>query len=141
MAGCRVKKSHEQSRPTAELGHSFYCSSRTKAEVRHGLPMLSSRKWFLMRATSDSGGFVTSDHPVSLIWSEQRERRFFRSPGIGMKGTEGEFPASHDLAIVGTFDGPEGMRDISTEHVALANGIVVAHSDRKSTLATTSSFI
>ena len=95
------------------------------------LPSLGGRQWFLMRAGADSGGFVTSDHPVALIWSEQRDRGFFNSPGFGMKGTEVVFAVSHDLAIVGTFEGPAGTRDITSDEVALVNGIVVAHSDRQ----------
>lgn len=95
------------------------------------LPLLGGREWFMMRAGPDSGGFVTSDHPVSLIWSEQRDRGFFNSPGFGMKGTEVVFTVSHDLAIVGTFEGPAGVRDITKDQVALVNGIVVAHSDRQ----------
>lgn len=95
------------------------------------LPLLGQRHWFLMRAAPDSGGFATSDHPVSLIWSEQRERGFFNSPGFGLKGTEVVFPVSHDLAIVGTFEEPVGAGDITNEQVALVNGIVVAHSERQ----------
>lgn len=95
------------------------------------LPLLGQRQWLLMRAAPDSGGFVTCDHPVCLIWSAQRDRGFFNSPGFGLKGTEVVFTVSHELAIVGTFEGPAGVRDITNEQVALVNGIMVAHSDRQ----------
>lgn len=95
------------------------------------LPLLGQRQWFLMRAAPDSGGFVTCDHPFCLIWSEQRDRGFFNSPGFGLKGTEVVFTVSHELAIIGTFEGSTGVRDITTEQVALVNGIMVAHSDRQ----------
>ncbi len=34
------------------------------------VPFLRARKWTLISASSDSGGFVTTDHPVVLMWSE-----------------------------------------------------------------------
>lgn len=95
------------------------------------LPLLGQRQWLLIRAAPDSGGFVTSDHPVCLIWSRQPDRGFFNSPGFDLKGTEVVFTVSHELAIVGTFEGPSGLRDINNEQVALVNGIMVAHSDRQ----------
>ncbi|MBC3879946.1 DUF4238 domain-containing protein [Undibacterium sp. LX40W] len=95
------------------------------------LPLLGRRHWMLMRASPDSGGFITSDHPVCLIWSEQRKRSLFDSPGFGLKGTEVVFPVSHDLAVVGTFEMQLGEIDITLDQVALVNGIIVAHAERQ----------
>lgn len=67
------------------------------------LLQLAQRRWLLMRAAPDSGGFVTCDHPVCLIWSEKRDRGFFSSPGFGVKGTEVVFSVSHDLEPVRFF--------------------------------------
>ncbi len=95
------------------------------------LPLLGERSWLLFRAGADSGGFVTSDHPVSLYWSDARDRGHFYPPGFGLKDTEVLFPVSHELAMVGTFDGPRGVHDATPNQVALANGITVMHGHRQ----------
>jgi Protein of unknown function (DUF4238) len=38
------------------------------------LPILIRRKWAILKAPQDSGGFITSDHPVVLAWSEPKMR-------------------------------------------------------------------
>ncbi|MYM92325.1 DUF4238 domain-containing protein [Duganella vulcania] len=95
------------------------------------LPLLGGRSWILLRAASGSGGFVTSDHPVALYWTEACDRGPFYSPGFGLKGTEVLFPISHELAMVGTFDGPHGTHDSTPEQVALANGVIIRHGHRQ----------
>lgn len=95
------------------------------------LPHLGAREWQLLRAVPDSGGFVTSDHPVTLAWIEQRDRGFFSSPGFGLKGTVVGFPISHDLAMMGAFDGPTGTRDLDTQEVAQINASTIARSHRQ----------
>lgn len=95
------------------------------------LPHLAAREWQLLRAAPDSGGYITSDHPVTLAWIEQRERGFFSSPGFGMEGTVVGFPISHDLAMWGAFDGPTGIRDLNTQAVAQINAGTIARSQRQ----------
>lgn len=65
------------------------------------LPLLLGRKWVLLIAPSNSGGFVTTDHPVVLQWTDTKDRGAFYPPGFGLRGTEVVFPLSHDL-------GPDG---------------------------------
>jgi Protein of unknown function (DUF4238) len=59
------------------------------------LPILLERNWLLLRAPQESGGFITSDHPVVLIWSDPAMRRGFHSPGFGLTGTEVFLPFIH----------------------------------------------
>lgn len=95
------------------------------------LPLLGDRSWLLLRAAVGSGGFVTSDHPVSLYWTGSRNRGAFYPPGFGLMDTEVLFPLSHELAMVRTFDGPHGIRDATAEHVALANGVTIRYGQRQ----------
>lgn len=95
------------------------------------LPLLGRRSWMLLRAAAGSGGFVTSDHPVSLYWTDPRNRGAFYPPGFGVRGTEVLFPVSHELAMVGTFDGPHGICDATAEQVALANGVTIRYGQRQ----------
>jgi len=87
------------------------------------LPCLYGRKWLLIKSTYDSGPFITTDHPVILTWKEPENiPPFYRdSPGYGMKDTQVYFPVSRNLAIVGEFDGPEGVIDGTRELVAALN--------------------
>lgn len=95
------------------------------------LPLLGRRTWLLLRAPVGGAGFVTSDHPVGLQWTEQRKRGMFSSPRFGLRGTEVIFPVSQSLALVGTFDGRHGIQDIEAEQVALVNGVIISHAHRQ----------
>jgi Protein of unknown function (DUF4238) len=95
------------------------------------LPLLLGRKWVLLIAPTNSGGFVTTDHPVVLQWIDAKDRGAFYPPGFGLCGTEVIFPLSHDLALSGTFEGREAVIEATTEIVAATNGIVIAHGHRQ----------
>src|SRR3954464_9368640 len=69
------------------------------------LPCFLARRWTVLHAPPTSRGFVTSDHPVCLLWSRPTP---YGSPGHGLKGTEVVFPLSPKLALIGVFEGGEG---------------------------------
>lgn len=94
------------------------------------LPLLGQRQWLLVRALPGSGGFITSDHPVILQWADQ-PMTGLRGPGFAHKGTELLFTISHDLALVGTFEGPGGVADVEEAQVALMNGIILGNWQRQ----------
>jgi len=90
------------------------------------LPLFFERRWTMLHASERSGGFVTSDHPVCLMWSSpQRQGKL--PPGHGLKGTQVLFPLSPRFALLGGFDGIETVLNVSDEHVAGINSAVVAH--------------
>lgn len=95
------------------------------------LPLLGARTWILISAPQGAGGFITSDHPVVLQWSEKRDRGMFTSPGFGLRDTEVIFAVSQDMVMVGTFDGRHGDIEATPEVVAKINGIIAAHSNRQ----------
>ncbi len=87
------------------------------------LPYLDARNWLLVRSTSNSGPFITTNNPVNLSWKEpDKIPPFYRaSPGYGLKGTQVYFPVSKNVALVGEFDGPEAIIDGPRELVAALN--------------------
>ena len=95
------------------------------------LPLLLGRKWILLIAPTNSGGFVTTDHPVVLQWIDAKDKGAFYSPGFGLRGTEVIFPLSHDIALSGTFEGREAAMEVTADIVAATNGIVIAYGHRQ----------
>lgn len=99
------------------------------------LPTLSARNWVLIRATDETGPFITSDNPVSLTWTHPNEIPVLhrQHPGHGLKGTLITFPISSELAITGEFDGPDdGEPGMGTpEVVANINSSTILASKRQ----------
>ncbi len=87
------------------------------------LPTLDNRNWVLLKATDETGPFITTDNPVNLTWKEPETIPpvYRSSPGHGMSGTQLYFPVSKDIALVGEFDGPEGVFEATTDLVAALN--------------------
>jgi hypothetical protein len=92
------------------------------------LPLIFRRGWVLVKAPEDSGGFVTSDHPFCLTWSEPRVHRRI---GLGLKNTEIVFPLSPRLAVVGAFELQDGEHEASADLVAEMNGTIIAFAERQ----------
>jgi hypothetical protein len=92
------------------------------------LPPMFGRKWLLLRASKTSGGFITSDHPVCLIWSQPGPRGPI---GFGLKDTEVIFPLSPNLAVIGSFEEEDAALDAPDDTVAAINGIVIGFAERQ----------
>lgn len=89
------------------------------------------RRWTMLRAPRDSLGFITSDHPVGLFWSDPAMNAGPYGPGYALRGTEVMFPLSSRLAWIGTFEGDHpAVVDSSREHVEVFNDAVL-HSARR----------
>jgi hypothetical protein len=100
--------------------------------IDHILPLLVERRWVLLVAPEGSGGFITSDHPVCLMWSNPDARaKSFHGPGFGLKNTQVIFPISTSLAMVGTFEGNPGVMSPNENFVAAINGTVAHFAERQ----------
>lgn len=95
------------------------------------LPFFLKRNWLVVRAPKNSGGFVTSDHPVVLTWSDPEMRRGFYPPGFGLRGTAVLFPVCTRMAVAGAFEDKGIVIDIIEDAVAGFNGAQVAYSERQ----------
>lgn len=89
------------------------------------LPLLHSRKWVVIRATDESGPFITSDNPVVLLWKDPESiPAFYRnSPGYGLRGTQIFFSVSSSVTIVGEFEGEPDVIEADRNFVANINSI------------------
>jgi hypothetical protein len=105
---------------------------RTEMHVfDHALQLLFARKWVLVKAPKDSQGFITSDHPVCLMWSEPDPKRRGMPLGLKLRGTEILFPISPELAVVGAYELENGEHDFNEEQVASSNGTILLLSRRQ----------
>jgi hypothetical protein len=96
------------------------------------LPLIFGRKWMLLKAPASGTGFITSDHPVCLSWSDPKERSGFSPPpGLGLMGTQLLFPISNELAMIGAFEIDEDEIDADESLVARVNGSVIVHAERQ----------
>jgi hypothetical protein len=91
------------------------------------LPLLFERRWVIIRASPECAGFITSHHPVCLIWSEPRGRIPI---GLGLRGTEVVFPISPRLAVLGAYEIEEGDADATPLLVAEMNGTIALFAER-----------
>jgi hypothetical protein len=97
----------------------------------HTMPLLLKRGWHLLRAPDGSGGFITSDQPFWLMWSNPALRTGPDAPGLAMTGTDIYFPISPQLAVVGAFDVGNTIEDVDEATVAVANSAMTASADRQ----------
>jgi hypothetical protein len=105
-----LKKFHQKKAYTIKVSKEYHIYMEF-AQIEALLPYLAGRNWLIILATNDSGPFITTDNPVNLTWKNpEKIQPFYRnSPGYGMKDTQVYFPVSKNLALVGEFDGRNGV--------------------------------
>jgi hypothetical protein len=95
------------------------------------LPFFFRRHWVLLKAPRRQTGFVTSDHPVCLMWSDPARREHFKGPGHGRRGTQIVFPISNELAIMGAFEAYDDEIDVRQSFISEVNATIILYSDRQ----------
>jgi len=95
------------------------------------LKTLLNRKWVLLLAAKETGGFITCDHPVCLMFSNPKQRGGFYPPGHSQMGTEVIFPINARMAMVGAYELTQGTMTLGEDQVAGVNGAMVAFANRQ----------
>jgi hypothetical protein len=96
------------------------------------LTTLLMRKWLVLLTPRESGGFVTCDSPVCLMFSNPKMRGGFYGPGHGAADTQIVFPVGRWMAIAGAFElEKEGTLVLDENRVAGVNGALVTYADRQ----------
>lgn len=117
-----AKNFHERKQYTIEVTREHHIHMEFSS-IEAILPYLDNRKWLLIKSTDETGPFITTDNPVNLTWKEPENipNIYRHSPGYGMKNTQVYFPVSKNLALIGEFDGQEGVIEGTTELIAALN--------------------
>lgn len=92
----------------------------------HLLEHISARKWQMVIAKKGSGGFVTTDVPVCLRWSDNKDHGMF-GPGFGVQNTQVIFPLSSDIALMGSFEGREDSVEVDIFTVGRINSVLISN--------------
>jgi hypothetical protein len=95
------------------------------------LPCFFHRQWVLFRAPPGATGFVTSDHPICLMWADPKRRDKFHPPGHGLRETQLLFTVSKELAMMGAFEAEGEERDAPDWLIAQINATVALYADRQ----------
>src|SRR5262249_37717232 len=83
-----------------------------------------ARRWQMLVASDGPGGFVTSDHPVCLRWSDGQDHGPI---GIAVPRTEVIFPLSPQLLMRGTYEGEENVVQADADTVAGINSLLISN--------------
>lgn len=123
----KLKQFHESKQYELSVNREYHIALEISG-MNAVLPALLQRSWTVIEATEDSGPFITSDHPVMLVWKnpEQIPRLYRTSPGHAMRDTEVSFPVTRNLCITGEFEGETGHIHATRQLVSLINARTAA---------------
>jgi len=93
--------------------------------------LLSHRKWMLFRTPPGLAGFVSSDHPICIMWSDPARRGVGHPPGYGLMKTQVLFPISRELAMIGAFEIDDMECDADELTIAQINASTILYSTRQ----------
>jgi hypothetical protein len=92
-----MKKFIEARRHKIEVANEFNVA--VEIDQHNGLlHYLGNRKWQLFVANEGSGGFVTTEVPVSIQWADGKDHGIY-SPGFAVARTKVLFPLSTKLCL------------------------------------------
>jgi len=125
-----LKKFVREDQYDVRMPREFYI--RQELMLLQKLPQIvAQRNWIILLASESSGGFITSDHPACLMWSDPKMRAGFYGPGLGLAGTQITFPLSPQVAIVGAFEFEPAVYEVGPQPVAEFNGATISNAVRQ----------
>jgi hypothetical protein len=91
--------------------------------------LMMQRNWGLLYAPPETGGFITSDHPLVVTWTKPLSSHY--GPGLGLRNTSVIMPLSPSLTLVGRFESVPRFETLGPGQVARLNGRAAYHAERQ----------
>jgi len=95
-------------------------------------PYFDARRWRILKAGEETGGFVTTDHPVCVHRSGEGinyGQQF--APGYGLSDQNILFSLSPTVALIGRLEGEEDMIEANRHCVASVNATIMGYAMRQ----------
>jgi hypothetical protein len=97
-------------------------------EATEGMyPHFDARKWRILKANNDSGGFVTTDDPLCVHRPGGLNYGQQFAPGLGLSERDILFPLSSKVALMGRLEGDEDVMEVNRQTVASFNATVMGY--------------
>lgn len=120
-----MKKFHEEKDYDIEIDQTYLIDHEFKL-IGPILEQLSRRSWCFISAQEGSQ-YISSDDPVTLIWTDSRPDQFY-GPGHGLIGTSLYFPISSHVTLLGTFEPILEKEEYNPAQVAALNTVMARQS-------------
>ena len=126
----QMKDFHERGEYTIKFANATHIATEFHV-FEPVLQTMVARKWNLFVAEPDSGGFITSDHPVCLMPMDPPPAGRTLGVGHGMARTIVYFPITRNLAAIGAFEDGGNIVSARRETVAQLNTLAVHRAARQ----------
>jgi hypothetical protein len=124
-----IKRLREEKKYTVKIDQSHLIGVEFEM-VPPVLETMARRSWCFASAP-EGNQYITSDDPVVLEWSDNRDYGPLTSPGHGLRGTNIIFPVSSDLVLIGSFEETPHRLEHTEAQVTSVNTVVARNSGRQ----------
>lgn len=124
------KKFVQENRDKIKSHQNFTLEMELEA-IERMYPYFDARKWRILKAKNDTGGFVTTDHPVCVHRPRGVNYGQQFAPGLGQSDRDILFPLSSKVALIGRLEGDEDVMAVDRQTVANFNATVMGYAMRQ----------
>lgn len=121
-----TRKYFEESRGKVRTTRQFAIESELE-RFETMYPRFDKLRGRILKAGDDTGGFVTTDHPVCMRRPHDIDRGNLIAPGYSLGDNVVLFPISLKVALIGRAEGEEDIIDVGKHCVASFNSNVIGN--------------